>query len=133
MTEFNMNRISTTRFGGPIEIEGEQHDHFGGSDQENEILDHIVNIDDDDDDDDEDDDRDMIHIIPDDLSSTNSNTHELSDTNEAPQNNDDDPDYLSGEDYNDDPDATPKLNYMLRNLHSDLDGVAQELSYGHMV
>ena len=36
-------------FGDPIENEGEQHNHFGGPDQENKIPDHIVNIDDDDD------------------------------------------------------------------------------------
>ena len=66
----------------------------------------------------------MIDIIPDDSSSTNSNTRELSDTNEAPLNNDDNPDYLSDEDGNDDPDNAQKLNYLTRNLHSDLDGVA---------
>ena len=64
----------------------------------------------------------MINIIPDDSSSTNSNGCELSDTNEAPHNNGDDPDYLSDEDGTDDPDGTPKLSFLVRNLHSDLDG-----------
>ena len=54
-------------FGGPVENEGEQHDHFGGPDQENEIPDHIVNINDDDV---EDDDRNAIDIISDDSSRT---------------------------------------------------------------
>ena len=36
----------------------------------------------------------------------------------------DNPDYLSDEDGTDDPNATPKLNYLLRNLHSDFDGEA---------
>ena len=75
----------------------------------------------------------MVNIIPDDLNSTNSNTRELSNTNEAPQNNDDDSNYLSDEDGTDDPDATPKLNYLTRNLQSDLDGIAWESSYSHMV
>ena len=117
-------------FGGPIENEGEQHDHFGGPDQENKIPDHIVNIDDDDD---EDDDRNAIDLIPDDSSNTDSNTRELSDTNEAPLNDDNDTDYLSDKAGTDDPDTTPKLNYLTRNLHSDLDGVEWESSYSHMV
>ena len=113
-------------FGGLIEKKGEQHDHFGGPDQENEIPDHIVNIDNDVDEDDDDDDCNAINIIPDDLSCTNSGTRELSDTNEAPLNNDDDTEYLSNEDDNDDPNAISKLNYLTRNLQSDLDRIAWE-------
>ena len=68
----------------------------------------------------------MIEIIPNDLSSTNSDTREFSDTNEAHQNDDDDDDddldYLSDEDGTIDPDATPRLNYLLRNLYPDLNG-----------
>ena len=75
----------------------------------------------------------MIDIIPDDLSCINSDTCELSDTDEAPHNYDDDLDDLSDEDGNDDPDDTSKSNYLLRNLHSDLNGEAWESSYGHMV
>ena len=123
--------IQHNHFGGPIENE-EQHDHFGAPDQENKIPDHIVSINDDDDDDD-DDDCNVINIIPDDLSCTNSDTCELSDTNEAPLNNDDDTKYLSDENDNDDPDATPKLNYLTRNLQSDLNGIVLESSYSHML
>ena len=45
----------------------------------------------------------MIDIIPDDLSCTDSDTCELSDTKEAPQNDDDDPDHLSHEEEQDGP------------------------------
>ena len=118
-----MNRIKQHHFCGPIEYEGEQHDHFGGSDQVNEIIDHIVNINDDDN---EDDDCNAIDIIPNDSSCTNSNTCEISDTNEAPLNNDDDTEYLSSKDDNDDPEATPKLNYLTRYFQSDIDGIVWE-------
>ena len=67
------------------------------------------------------------------MSSTGSDTRELSNTNEAPLNDDEEIDYLSDKDCNDDPDATPKLNYLTRNLQSDLDGIAWESSYSHMV
>ena len=69
-----------------IENEGEQHDHFGGPDKENEIPDHNVNIGDDIGDDDvEDDNNNEINNIPDDLSCTDSDTREFIDTNEAPR------------------------------------------------
>ena len=104
-------------FGGPIENEGEQHDHFGGPDQENEIPDHNVKIDGDDI---EDDDSNVINIIPDNLSCTDSDTREFFNTNEAPQSNADNTEDLSDKDDNDYADATPKSHYLTRNLKSDL-------------
>ena len=75
----------------------------------------------------------MIDIIPDNLSCTDSDTREFFDTNEAPQNNDDDTEYLSDQDDNEDADATPKLHYLTRTLKSDINGKVWKVSYSHMV
>ena len=58
-----------------------------------------------------------MNIIPDDSSYTNSDTNELSHTNEAPHDNTKD---LSDEDDNDEADVTSKSPYLKRNLKSDL-------------
>ena len=107
-------------FDGPIEIEGEQHNHVGGPDKENVIADHNTNFDEDADAD-EDNDHNEINVIHDEPSHTSSDTNESSNTTEA---NPEDTEYLSDKDDNDDCDATPKLNYLTRNLQSYLDGIA---------
>ena len=67
-------------FGGLIENEGEQHDYFGGPDQENVMPDHNINIDNDVVDNGN---HNGMNIIPDNLSRTSSDTNKFSDTNEA--------------------------------------------------
>ena len=93
-------------FDGRVENEGEQHNHFGGPDQENIMVDHNINLYDDVD---EDDDHNEINIIHNESSHTSNDTDESFDTTEADPDNTDD---LSDEDVNDDPDAITKLNYL---------------------
>ena len=81
-------------FGGPIENKGEQHNHFGGLDQENVMPYHNININGDAV---EDNNHNGMNIIHDESSHTSSDTNESSDTTEAHPDNTED---LSGKDNN---------------------------------
>ena len=106
-------------FDVPIENEGEQHNHFGGPDQENIIADHDINFDGDAD---EDNNHNDINLIQGD-------TDESFHTTEANHDNTED---LSDEDGNDEADVTSKSNYLSRELDSDLD-IFLDTSHSHLI
>ena len=88
-------------FDVPIENEGEQHNHFGGPDQENVIADHDINFDGDAD---ENNNRNDINLIQDD---TNESFH----TTEADH---DDTEDLSDEDDNDEANVISNFNLLIK-------------------